>query len=104
MRTLMLIAAVVTLPACLPGGFFFLVSMPGVANRPEVCESCKVEGAAVDRLADAVPGWMEESRTRLGPTATVDRTGHFSWELSLEGRAVSKCGARMRAGWHCEPL
>lgn len=91
----MLIAAAVTLPACLPGGFFFLVSMPGVANRPEVCESCKVEGAAVDRLADAA---------RPGPTATVDRTGHFSWELSLEGRTVSKCGARMRAGWHCEPL
>ena len=87
-----------------PLGLFALVVVPALTNRHEVCESCKVEAAAAERLADAVPGWMEESRARAGPTATADRTGYFSWELSLDGRPISRCAARDRAGWHCDSL
>jgi len=89
---------------CVPAALFALVVAPSLANRPEPCESCKEESAAANRLADAVPRWMEESRVLAGPSATADRTGHFSWEISLDGQPISKCGARARTGWHCEPL
>ena len=105
MRKLWVIAAAALFTqGCLPGAVFALVVVPGLVNRPEVCESCKEDVAEADRLADAVPKWMEESRALAGPTATADRTGHFSWEISLDGQPVSKCGARGHAGWHCDSL
>lgn len=103
-RMLLVISvAAVCCQGCLPAGVFFLVAMPPLADRHEVCESCVEEAADANRLADSVPGWMEESRTLAGPTATVDRTGHFSWEVLVGGQAISRCGARGRAGWHCDP-
>lgn len=103
-KTLAWAMAALFLQGCFPLGLFPLVVVPAMTNRPEVCESCKVEAAAADRLADAVPEWMEESRVRAGPSATADRTGYFSWEISLDGRPISKCGARDRSGWHCDSL
>ncbi len=105
MRTPVIVVAALMLQGCLlPLGFFPLVVVPSITSRPEVCESCKVEAAEFERVADAIPTWMEESRVRAGPSATADRTGYFSWELSLDGRPVSQCGARGKTGWRCAPI
>ena len=91
---------------CNPVALALILTMTE-AERPEVCdevcESCKQEVAAADQVAGAVPVWMEESRALAGPTATADRTGHFSWEISLDGQPIFSCGARARSGWRCEP-
>lgn len=103
-RLLVISFAALFTQGCFPGWLFAMVVAPGLANRPEVCESCKEESARADHLAEAIPAWMEESRALAGPTATADRTGHFSWEISLDGQPISKCGARAGVGWQCEPL
>lgn len=107
MRPIMVCLAALSLQGCLPlGGLFWIVAGNGMANRPEeVCESCKIEAATAQHLADdAVPKWMEESRLRAGPSATAERTGYFSWDISLDGRPISHCAARDRVRWHCAPL
>ena len=96
MRKMVLLAislAALLNQGCLAEGFVVLMVAQDARNRAALCESCKEDAARADRLAAAVPEWMELSRTSAGPTATADRVGHYSLVISLEGQPVSKCGA-----------
>jgi len=89
---------------CIPAGVFALVVAPSLANRPEVCVPCREEAARADLMAAEVPRWMEVSRAAAGPTVTTERTGYFSWQLSVEGQPIARCGARAGATWRCDSL
>ena len=62
---------------CWAGGFVAAIIAQEAVKRAAQCDSCKVDTARAERLAEAVPEWMEESRTSTGPTATAERTGHY---------------------------
>ena len=68
----------------------------------EDCENCEEAKVSADQLAEQIPEWMEHSRSKAGPTATVTRTGFFTWQLTVQNTTAT-CRANVRTGWRCTP-